>query len=281
VIDLFLYVAFGAGVAAGHLTRWRSPWVDRATVADIVVLVFFLGTLVASLPGPRLLDAIPLALGLVALILFITIGLTFLLPRRPARPGSGNRPRPLGVFVIVGLVAGYAFGHFVALPSELALTAALYVLLALVGFNIRFSWDALRTTPTPLMAAIVGAVVAAPLFSLVSGLSLRATLATSLGFGFYSLAGPLVTTGIGPLAGLVAFLTNFFRENLTMVTAPWLGRRLRAEGLTAMGGATAMDTTLYFVTAYGDAEAGSMALASGLALTALASLAVPLVLAFA
>ncbi|HLY77012.1 MAG TPA: hypothetical protein VKT21_03935 [Thermoplasmata archaeon] len=40
-----------------------------------------------------------------------------------------------------------------------------------------------------------------------------------------------------------------------------------------------MDTTLYFVTAYGDAEAGSMALASGLALTVIASLAVPLVLA--
>jgi uncharacterized membrane protein YbjE (DUF340 family) len=155
----------------------------------------------------------------------------------------------------------------------------LIILLALVGFNLRFSLNALRTAPTPLIAAIVGALVAAPLFTVLTGFPLRASLATTLGFGFYSLAGPLVTTAIGPVAGLVAFLTNFFRENLTMVTAPWAGPRIRAEGLTAMGGATTMDTTLYFVTAYGDADAGSMALASGLTLTVLASLAIPLVLA--
>lgn len=279
MIDPLLYVAFGVGVAAGYLTRWRSPWVERATVLDIVVLVFFLGVLLAALPAAHLLSAIPLSLGLMALILALTLGLTFVLPRRAPAAGTGQRPRPLGVLVIVGLVAGYLAGRVVALPGELALTAALYVLLFLVGFNIRLSWAALRTTPTPLVAAIVGAVVAAPLFSAVTGFSLKAAFATSLGFGFYSLAGPLVTTGIGPLAGLVAFLTNFFRENVTMVTAPWLGRRVRAEGLTAMGGATAMDTTLYFVTAYGDAEAGPMALASGLALTVLASLAIPLVLA--
>lgn len=280
MIDVFLYAAFGAGVAAGHLTRWRSPWVDRATVADIVVLVFFLGVLLSALPATRLLTGIPLALGLVGLTLALTLGLVWVLPRRPSVSGTGRRPRPLGVFVVVGLIVGYAVGFLFSLPAAGALTVALYVLLALVGFNIRFSWKALRTTPTPVVAALVGALVAAPIFSLVTGFSFRAALATTLGFGFYSLAGPLVTTGIGPLAGLVAFLTNFFRENLTMISAPWLGPKVRAEGLTAMGGATTMDTTLYFVTAYGDADAASMALASGLTLTVIASLAVPLVLAF-
>jgi uncharacterized membrane protein YbjE (DUF340 family) len=281
VIDLFLYLAFGLGVVAGHVTRWRSRWVDRATVAVVVVLVFFLGVLLAALPASHLLGAVPLALGLVGLILSLTLGLTLLLPRRTPGPGTGKRPRPLGVSVIVSLVAGYGLGHLINLPGQLALTATLYVLLALVGFNIRFSRAALGTTPTPVVAAILGALVATPVFSLATGFSWRATLAASLGFGFYSLAGPLVTTAIGPLAGLVAFLTNFFRENLTMVTASWLGPRVGAEGLTAMGGATTMDTTLYFVTAYGDAEAGSMALASGLTLTVLASLAIPVVLALA
>ena len=281
MIDVFLYVAFAIGVAAGRLTRWRSPWVDRATIADIVALVFFLGILLAALPAAHLLSAIPLALGLVGLVLLLTLGLTFVLPRRPPAPGNLRRPRPLGVFIVVGLVVGYVVGHLITFPGQTALTVALYVLLLLVGFNLRFSWGALRTTPTPVVAAIVGALAAAPIFSAITGFSLRATFASTLGFGFYSLAGPLVTTAIGPLAGLVAFLTNFFRENLTMVTAPWVGPRVRAEGLTAMGGATAMDTTLYFVTAYGDAEAGSMALGSGLALTVIASLVVPLVLAIA
>ena len=279
MIDLFLYAAFGLGVAAGHLTRWRSPWVDRAIVADIVVLVFVLGVLLAGLPAVHLLTGVPLALGLVTLMLGITLGVTYFLPRRARVAGTGKRPRPLGVLVAVGLVVGYGVGHGTTLHAALSLTAALYVLLALVGFNIRFSWSALRSTPTPVIAATVGALAAAPVFTLLTGFPLRASIASTLGFGFYSLTGPLVTTGIGPLAGLVAFLTNFFRENLTMITAPWLGPHVGAEGLTAMGGATTMDTTLYFVTAYGDADAGSMALASGLTLTVFASLAVPLVLA--
>jgi uncharacterized membrane protein YbjE (DUF340 family) len=279
VIDVYLYVAFAAGVVAGQLTHWRSPWVDRAILGDVVALVFFLGVLVAGLATAALLLAIPLALALVALILAVTIGLTLVLPRRRAVPGTGRAPRPIGMFIVIALVVGYAVGRIVVLPGGTAITVTLLILLALVGFDIRFSWSALRTAPTPLVAAIGGSLVAAPLFSLATGLSFRITLATSLGFGFYSLAGPLLTTAIGPLAGLIAFLTNFFRENLTMVTAPWLGPRLRAEGLTAMGGATTMDTTLYFVTAYGDADAGSMALASGLTLTVIASLAIPLVLA--
>jgi uncharacterized membrane protein YbjE (DUF340 family) len=279
VIDVYLYVAFAAGVIAGQLSRWRSPWIDRAIMGDVVALVFFLGVLLATLAAADLLLAIPLALGLVGLTLAVTIVLTFLLPRRSPVPGTGTRPRPLGAFIVIALVAGYAVGRVVALPGGTAITVTLLILLALVGYNLRFSWNALRTAPTPLIAAIAGALVAAPVFSIATGLSLRVTLATTLGFGFYSFAGPLVTTAIGPAAGLVAFLTNFFRENLTMVTAPWLGPRVRAEGLTAMGGATTMDTTLYFVTAYGDADAGSMALASGLTLTVIASLAIPLVLA--
>jgi uncharacterized membrane protein YbjE (DUF340 family) len=279
VIDVFLYIAFGAGVLAGQLSRWRSPWIDRAIVGDVVVLVFFLGTLLSAVAVGPILLAVPLALALVALMLAVTVGLTFVLPRRPPVPGTGKRPRPLGVLIILALVVGYGVGRLVALPNDTAISVTLLILLVLVGFNLRFSWDALRTAPTPLIAAVVGALVAAPIFTLATGLSIRTTLATTLGFGFYSLAGPLVTTAIGPLAGLVAFLTNFFRENLTMVTAPWLGTRVRAEGLTAMGGATTMDTTLYFVTAYGDADAGSMALASGLVLTVVASLAIPFVLA--
>jgi uncharacterized membrane protein YbjE (DUF340 family) len=279
VIDVYLYIALGCGFAAGYLTRWRSPWVDRAILADVIALVFFLGVLLSGLAATHLLLAIPLALGLVALTLVVTVGLTLVLPRRPPVAGTGRRPSPLGAFIVVALVVGYFAGRFVTLPGGTAIAVTLLILLALVGFNIRLSWSALRTSPTPIIAAICGALVAAPILTLATGLALRTTLASTLGFGFYSLAGPLVTTAVGPLAGLVAFLTNFFRENLTMVTAAWIGPRIRAEGLTAMGGATTMDTTVYFVTAYGDAEAGSMALASGLTLTVLASLAIPLVLA--
>ncbi len=278
MVDPFLYLALGLGFAAGRLTTWRSPWVERATLADIVALVFLLGVSLSAAPGLSLLATVPLALGFAALLLALAVGLTFLLPRRATRAGTGRRPRPLGAFLLLALGVGYALGRFVPFGTASFLTGALYLLLALVAFDLKLHWAAVRSAPTPVLAAIGGALLAAGLFALVTGLSFRVALATGLGFGWYTLAGPLVSTSVGPVAGLLAFLTNFLRENLTMIIAPYAGPRIRAEGIAAMGGATTMDATLYFVTAYGDAEAGALALANGLVLTLIAGLVVPLVL---
>ena len=165
------------------------------------------------------------------------------------------------------------------MPAVASIPWVLCALLALVGFDIPLKLSGLRDVWVPLTAATVGALAAAAIFAVADRLALSAALATSLAFGFYSLAGPLVASRAGALLGLLAFLTNFLREDLTMLLAPSLGRRLRGPGLAALGGATAMDTTLYFVTRYGDEDAGSLALASGLILTIAASLALPAVLA--
>src|SRR5208282_2778243 len=111
------------------------------------------------------------------------------------------------------------------------------------------------------------------------GTAAPVAFATTFAFGWYTLAGPLVGARAGAALGLLAFLTNFLREDLTMLLSPVIGPRMRGEGLAALGGATSMDTTLYFVTRYGDRDAGSLALASGLILTVVASLVVPAVLA--
>jgi len=131
----------------------------------------------------------------------------------------------------------------------------------------------------PIAAAVGAALVSAFLFAVVAHQSLAVSLATSLAFGWYTLAGPLVAARAGAVLGLLAFLTNFLRENLTMLLSPYVGRRLRGAGLAALGGATSMDTTLYFVTRFGEAEAASLSLASGLLLTLAASLILPAVLA--
>jgi uncharacterized membrane protein YbjE (DUF340 family) len=164
-------------------------------------------------------------------------------------------------------------------PLDGGVTFALYLLLFLVGFEIELHLSAVRRAWRPLSAALGGAVVAAFLFAVVTNSTLSVTLATTFAFGWYTLSGPLVAARAGAALGLFAFLTNFFRENLTMLTAPWAGRRMRGEGLTALGGATAMDTTLWFVVRYGDPEAGGLALTSGLVLSVLASLLLPLLLA--
>ncbi len=283
--DSLLYIAFALGFAVGRVVPARGPWVARATLGTVVVLVGLLGASLDTVPALSLLATIPVAAAFVALILALTVGIYLALARRwpepagaPSSPTAGDR-WPISGVLLAALLIGLGVGRVVAVPSAVAIPWVLYVLLALVGFGITLRLAGVRRVWKPLAAAVPAAVVAAALFSVADRLAIGPALATSLAFGFYSLAGPLVGARAGAVLGLLAFLTNFLREDLTMLLAPYLGRRLRGAGLAAVGGATSMDTTLYFVTRYGDPDAGSLALASGLFLTVAASLALPAVLA--
>ncbi|MGP8067383.1 MAG: lysine exporter LysO family protein [Thermoplasmata archaeon] len=284
--DPFLYVAFVLGLTAGRLTHRRSRWVPRALVLTVIVLVGLLGASLNDVAIGSLAVMVPVALGFALLILGLTAVASLLLARLrptspPPTPSAQARERfPLSLILIAAVLGGFGLGHVVNVPTDNTIEWALYVLLALVAFDLPLNWTGLRSVWVPLTAATTAALVAGALFAVVSGIALPVAMGTSLAFGWYTLAGPLVLARAGAVLGLLAFLTNFLRENLTMVLSPLVGRRLRGEGLTALGGATAMDTTLYFVTRYGDRDAGGLALASGLILTVAASLIVPLVLAF-
>ena len=283
--DPFLYVAFLVGFAAGRLVRRRSPWVPGALVLTVVVLVGLLGASLSDVALGALAVTIPVAFGFVGLVLGLTAAVSLLLGHfRPAptsaEPNAERRDRfPLSLVLVAAVIAGFGIGRLVSVPTGTAIEWALYVLLALVAFDLPLSLRGLRSVWVPLTSAVGGALVAGVVFAAVSGVALTVSMATVLAFGWYTLAGPLVLARAGALLGLLAFLTNFLRENLTMVLSPVVGRRLGAEGLAALGGATSMDTTLYFVTRYGDRNAGSLALASGLILTVAASLILPAVLA--
>ena len=284
--DYLLYIALGAGIAAGIAFRPRSPWTGRATQATIVVLLFLLGALLSPLPATAFAPSIALAVVFAGLVLGFTILIVALLSRaRPLMASSipADRPGriPFSVLLVVAVVAGYGVGRYVALPASSALEYVLYVLLFLVGLELRLVGRRLRELWVPLVAAGGGAAIAGSVYAIATGTGWAASFAISFGLGWYSLDGPLVTATLGATVGLVAFLTNFLRENVTMLLAPALGRRLGAETLTAMGGATAMDTTLFFVVRYGDPDAASLALASGLLLTIAAGLVVPAFLPFA
>jgi len=284
--DPFLYVAFLIGLIAGRLIHRRTPWVPRALVLTVIVLVGLLGASLDAVALGSLALMVPVAIGFALLVLGLTAVLVLVLARlRPSEPEPApeETPRerfPLSIVLVGAVVVGFGIGRIVSLPTSSVIEWVLYVLLALVAFDLPLHWSGVRRVWVPLTAAVAGALVAAVLFSLVSGVALPVSMGTTLAFGWYTLDGPLVLARAGALLGLLAFLTNFLRENLTMVLAPVVGRRMRGAGLTALGGATSMDTTLYFVTRYGDRNAGSLALASGLVLTVAASLIVPFVLAF-
>jgi uncharacterized membrane protein YbjE (DUF340 family) len=282
--DPFLYVALAAGWLAGRLVPLPDPWVRRATFATVIVLIGFLGATLHGVGLPALGREVPGALAFVALVLGLTAAAYWLLSRGrlPGRTtGAPVAPRTwsTSVALLAALGAGFALGGLVTIPAEAGLTLTLYVLLLLVGLSIRFERTGLARAWVPIASAAVGALGASVVYFAVTRLALGASLAVGLAFGWYSLAGPLVSARDGPAIGLLAFLVNFLREILTMLLAPRLGPRLGGPGLAALGGATAMDTTLPFVLRYGSEESASLALTSGLVLTVAAGLLLPGLLA--
>ncbi len=281
-IDPFLYISLLGGFVAGRLVRRKIRWIETATIATVVLLIGLLGSTLSNVPVETLAATIPLAFGFAGLVLGVTVGLVAILPKPKGANGSSQasprRELPIGFILLVALAVGYLVGRAVAVPSAGLITYSLYALLGLVGFDLRLSVRPLRNVWIPVLAAVAAAFLSAGLIILINASYARVLLPTALAFGWYSLAGPLVAAQLGGALGFFAFLSNFLRENLTMLLAPQIGSKVRGEGLAAMGGATAMDTTLYFVTRYGDTDAGSLALATGLTLTLLAGLLVPLFL---
>ncbi len=282
--DPYLYVALAAGWALGRLFRLPEAWVRRGTFVTVVVLVALLGATLRGVGLAALAVEIPWAVGFVALLLGVTVAVFWLLARAspaPARPPGPEAPRTwsTSLALVAALLAGFGLGGVVALPTAVGLRGTLYALLFLVGIAIHLDRAGLARAWLPITAAGVGAVAGSLLFYLAGHTALGPSLGIGLAFGWYTLAGPLLSAHSGAAIGLLAFLVNFLREILTMLLSPRLGPRLGGPGLAAMGGATAMDTTLPFVTRYGSEESASLALASGLVLTVVAGLVVPLVLA--
>jgi uncharacterized membrane protein YbjE (DUF340 family) len=282
--DPFLYVALAVGWGVGRLVPLPGAWVRRVTFATVVVLVALLGATLRGVGFSALAGEIPAAAAFVALLFAATLVAYWFLTRGAdrgePRPGPASPRTWTGTLALLAaLVGGFAVGGVVALPTGVGLTLTLYALLFLVGLTVRLDRAGLARAWVPIVAAGVGAVGASLAFFAATRLALGASLSVGLAFGWYSLAGPLLSAHDGPAVGLLGFLVNFLRELLTMVLAPRLGRRLGGPGLAALGGATAMDTTLPFITRYGSEESASLALTSGLVLTIGAGVLLPALLA--
>jgi len=287
VDDLLLYAALFGGWLIGRRFPARGPWPGRASLAAVVVLVGLLGASFHAIDGRQVLAVLPWAFVFAAAILATTAGVYVALERGSLPERAGDEPRPplprdrlpTSGLLLLALGGGYGVGRLTPLPTSSLIPIALAVLLLLVGYGLELSLRSVRRAWLPIASAAIAVVAVAGVASLAAKLWANVVWATGLGFGWYSLTGPLVAARWGATVGLFAFLANFLREAMTMLLAPYAGRRLRGEGLAALGGATSMDTTLYFVVRYGDRRAGTLAVASGLTLTVAASLLVPLVLA--
>ena len=240
--------------------------------------------------------AIAAILGSVLAVVFLekaVIGTSLILPQQAGlevNTGETAHPYRMTCAIIGALVVGILGGIFLLpeswtyhLPTVTSL--ALDFTLVMVGIDLGLSrdiWKHMLKVGWQVFLAplgvVLGSIGAAMLVGLCFGWELREGGAVGAGFGWYSLSGVIISDLHSISLGTIAFLSNIFREVLSIILAPFLAKRVGPLALVAPSGATAMDSTLPLLVAVGPKGVGIVAIISGLTLSLLVPVLVPLVL---
>jgi uncharacterized membrane protein YbjE (DUF340 family) len=181
----------------------------------------------------------------------------------------------------LGIVAGYLNNNYASLISNVWISGylldfSLILLLFVMGFMFGADKEAvlkmrkagLRILGVPFSIAL-GSIVGGLVGGYLLGINVVGSMAVTAGFGWYTLAGPLVGQLLGANFGALGFVVNFLRELLTIVTIP-LAVKIDRDAPIASGGATTMDTTLSIIVRYCGSETLIVAFSSGFVLTVIA-----------
>lgn len=191
-------------------------------------------------------------------------------------------------FFAVGLVGGIYDIFPTWLLNEKLTTYALFVLMFLVGISIGSDKSAfsilrkmnLKVVLVPL-TVVVGSLAGTALISfMLSDVSVKEAMAVGAGFGYYSLSSIFISKLSGPELGVIALLSNIFREIITLLAVPFLVRYFGKLAGIATGGATAMDTTLPIIVKFTGKDYGIIAIFSGIILTILVPILVKVIFEF-
>ncbi|MGQ1788164.1 lysine exporter LysO family protein [Saccharicrinis sp. GN24d3] len=189
-------------------------------------------------------------------------------------------------FFSVGLLGGILNYFPQWLLSEDLTTYALFVLMFLVGISIGSDTSAFyvlrkinfKIVLVPLLV-VVGSLAGTALVSLMlKDINAKEAMAVGAGFGYYSLSSIFISELSGKELGVIALLSNIFREIITLLALPIMVRFFGKLSGIASGGATAMDTTLPIIVRFSGKEYGIIAIFSGMVLTILVPVLVTLIL---
>lgn len=169
-------------------------------------------------------------------------------------------------FFIMGCFFGFNGGVPESLVKSDAASWLLYALMLQVGMslgsdrNLKSIFKTLRPKILLLpLATVSGTLLFSALASLfISRWGISDCLAVGSGFGYYSLSSILITDlkaqslGVQLAAelGIIALMSNVFREIFTLLGAPLLVRWFGPFSAISAAGATSMDTALPVITRY-------------------------------
>lgn len=193
-------------------------------------------------------------------------------------------------FLIVITLAGGVFAGLFA-PQTISLfmgycsSALLLILIFSVGIDIGLNKQVfvqikkmgLKILLIPFAVAL-GSLAGGAFLSIFLSENLNECLAIASGLGWYSLSGILMTEAGNPIGGTISFIANVSREILTFLVVPFLAKHMNYYCAIAPAGATAMDTTLPVISRNTNGKIAVVAFTSGVVLTAVIPILIPLFL---
>ncbi|WP_167935755.1 lysine exporter LysO family protein [Halothermothrix orenii] len=188
--------------------------------------------------------------------------------------------------VVTGMLLGYLL-----IPTDYLVTMekltgfALKLLLFCIGFEIGNNKNVIRELKyhgwqlciIPILVAI-GSISGTVVAGFILNMPSHEAAGVGAGFGWYSLSGVLITKIHSIELGSLAFITNIFRELLSIILLPFVVRLCGRMSSLAPGGATTMDVTLPFIKKTAGEIFVIPAFVNGLILSLLVPLLVPLFL---
>lgn len=285
VSGFMFIVVFAASIIIGKLTPVAvSKASDKLVMPIVIILIFTIslwgGGQLISVSGAGFLIAYSLTYALLSVALSYVVGVMM---RERRRNGSFRPMSKAPLVFIVTLTVGWLLGavlHVVGVGS--IVEAELIALAGIIGLSssrvmsIKSLIAGGRIGVQAGVSALLGSVIAGSLLSFIFNIRLNTSLAIALGMGWYTFTGPVVALYAGPYYGLLAFLSNFLREQLTFILVPFIPGSPQA--LISIGGATTMDDTLPVYVSVLGKDYSVASISNGLLLTILVPIIVPLVL---
>jgi len=192
------------------------------------------------------------------------------------------------ISIVIGLILGLTVLKEQYLPTiEVITTYALAALLFGVGIDIGLNKKAFKELKVlgfkiiliPILI-IIGTFFGTFIASLFLNMVAKEALAVGAGFGWYSLSAVLITKLHSVELGSIAFLTNVFRELITIISLPFVVNYIGKIPSIGPGGATTMDVTLPLIKKLAGEEIAIPAFISGVVLSTLVPILVPFILSF-
>lgn len=192
----------------------------------------------------------------------------------------------VGLGILFGyLLTGRIFSSLEQTESVLSFLISLEVciLLFFVGFDMGLSGEMLghfkKVGPRVLfipIAIMLGSLLGAFITGLLLPIDMREALAIGSGMGYYSLGAAIMIDGGMITGGAISFLHNVMREFFSLLLIPVIAKKIGYVESVALPGATAMDVCLPIIAQSTQGNATVYAFVSGILLTAIVPVLVPL-----